>query len=137
MMIKEAVDNLAKQYNYSFKIPGFFSYTEFSKPQPKNIDDITRYIINEHVAVIIWSDGTKTISYRSEEDNFDKELGFLFAYLYKRWGQSKAATKRVINSIDYNNIKTFLFEFFARDNRDILSYEKARKYLNNLKVEEK
>ena len=104
---------------------------------PRDINDIKKYIINEHVAVIIWSDDTKTISYRNEEDNFDKELGFLFAYFYKRWGQSKAATKRVINSIDYNNIKTFLFEFFARDNRDILSYEKARKYLNNLKVEEK
>lgn len=129
-----------EKYNASYwpvvKIgPNLTTYTIIF--EPKNIDDITRYIINEHVAVIIWSDGTKTISYRNEEDNFDKELGFLFAYFYKRWGQSKAATKRVINSIDYNNIKTFLFEFFARDNRDILSYEKARKYLNNLKVEEK
>ena len=104
---------------------------------PKNINDIKKYIINENVAVIIWSDNTKTISFRHEEDVFDKELGFLLAYFYKRWGRSKSATKRVLNTIDYSNLKIFLIEFFARDNEDILPYEKVKTYLKELKVEEK
>lgn len=137
MTIKESIDDLVKQYK-CYKMPNFIvHYSELIKSEPKNINDIKRYIINKNVAVIIWSDDTKTISYKHEEDTFDKELGFLLAYFYKRWGRSKAATKRVINSISEDNIKTFLIEFFARDNKDVLPYEKIKNYLHNLKVEEK
>lgn len=137
MTIKGSINRLDTDINYNWKLPGIDYYTGFIKPEPKNINDIKKYIINEHVAVIIWSDDTKTISYRQEDDTFDKELGFLFAYFYKRWGRSKAATKRVLNSINYKDIKTFLLEFFARDNKDVLPYEKVRTYLKNLKIEKK
>lgn len=95
--------------------------------------EIERYIINDGATIIFWSDGTKTISKRHKEDKFDKEIGFLFAYFYKKWGDNKSAQKRVINSIDYKNIKTFLFEFYVKDSGK--TTEQARKYLANLIVE--
>lgn len=94
---------------------------------------IERYIINDGATIIFWYDGTKTISKRHKEDKFDKEIGFLFAYFYKKWGDNKSAQKRVINSIDYKNIKTFLFEFYVRDSGK--TTEQAKKYLANLVVE--
>lgn len=99
----------------------------------KGVKDITRYIINEGATIIFWLDGTKTISKRNKDDEFDKELGFLFAYFQKRWNdQSKSSRKRVLDSIKEDYIKTFLLEFFARDNE--MTLEKARGYLKNLKV---
>lgn len=97
------------------------------------VDEVKRYIINDGATIIFWYDGTKTISKRHKEDKFDKELGFLFAYFYKKWGDNKSAQKRVINSIDYKNIKTFLFEFYVKDSGK--TTEQAKKYLSNLIVE--
>lgn len=93
---------------------------------------IDRYIINENATIIFWDDNTKTISKRHKEDKFDKELGFLFAYFYKKYNGSKASRKRVIECINYKNIKTFLFEFYVNDTDN--DYESARKYLKNLEV---
>lgn len=98
--------------------------------------EIDRYIINENATILFWDDGTKTISKRHKEDKFDKELGFLFAYFYKKYKGSKASRKRVIESINYDKIKTFLFEFYVNDIGED-DYNKARRYLSNLKVENK
>lgn len=95
--------------------------------------EIERYIINEWATIIFWDDGTKTISKRHKEDKFDKELGFLFAYFYKKWEGSNSSRKRVIDSVDYKKIKTFLFEFYVKDSDK--TYEQARKYLSNLVIE--
>ena len=94
---------------------------------------IKKYIINDGATIIFWSDGTKTVSKRHKDDVFDKELGFLFAYYYKKCGLSNASRKRVINSIDYSHIKTFLFEMFVKYSGK--TPEKARSYLKNLKTE--
>ncbi len=99
-------------------------------------DEIDKYIINENATIIFWSDGTKTISKRHKEDTFDKELGFLFAYFYKKYKGSNASRKRVIDSINYDKIKTFLFEFYVNDIGED-DYNKARRYLANLKVDKK
>ena len=102
-------------------------------PKMKDVNDIEKYIINEGATIIFWKDKTKTISKRHEDDAFDKELGFLFAYFYKRWDdKNKSSRKRVLNSVKEEYIKTFLLEFFARDNE--MSLEKAKNYLKNLKV---
>lgn len=92
-----------------------------------------RYIINNRATILFWNDGTKTVSKRHKEDEFDKELGFLFAYYYKKCGLSNGARKRVIESIDYSKIKTFLFEMFVKESG--YTPEKARKYLKGLKAE--
>lgn len=94
---------------------------------------IKKYIINDGATIIFWSDNTKTVSKRHKDDVFDKELGFLFAYYYKKCGLSNASRKRVINSIDYAHIKTFLFEMFVKYSGK--TPEQARKYLKNLKVD--
>lgn len=91
-----------------------------------------KYIINDGATVLFWSDDTKTISKRHKEDTFDKELGFLFAYYYKKCGLTNAARKRVIDSIDYSKIKTFLFEMFVKESG--YTVDKARKYLKGLEV---
>lgn len=95
--------------------------------------DIEKYIINENATILFWNDNTKTISKRHEDDKFDKELGFLFAYFYKKYKGSNASRKRVIDSINYKKIKTFLFEFYVNDSEK--TYDQARKYLANLQVE--
>lgn len=97
--------------------------------------DIRKYIINKDATIIFWNDGTKTISKRHKDDEFDKELGFLFAYYYKKCGLSNASRKRVIESIDYKHIKTFLFEMFVKYSD--YTPEKARKYLKELKSDYK
>lgn len=94
---------------------------------------IEKYIINENATILFWNDNTKTISKRHEDDKFDKELGFLFAYFYKKYKGSNASRKRVIDSINYKKIKTFLFEFYVNDSKK--TYDQARKYLANLQVE--
>lgn len=134
MTVAEAIEDTCK--NYGYKIPGIVYYTGvnlFTKVSFTNPMHLTRYIINEGATILFWDDGTKTISKRHEEDIFDKELGFLFAYFQKRWNdKNKSARKRVLNSIKEEYIKTFLLEFFAKDNSTTI--EQARKYLNNLKV---
>ena len=95
-------------------------------------DSIEKYIINDGATIIFWNDGTKTISKREPNDKFDKELGFLFAYYYKKCGLSRAARKRVIDCIDYSHIKTFLFEMIVKYSK--MTPEKARSYLKGLKV---
>ena len=96
-------------------------------------EKVERYIINEGATIIFWDDGSKTISKRDKKDKFDKELGFLFAYFYGKYKGSKASMRRVLHTIDYKKIKTFLFEFYV-NNSENNDYEKARKYLSNLNV---
>lgn len=97
--------------------------------------DIEKYIINENATIIFWDDDTKTISKRDKDDEFDKELGFLYAYFYKKYEGTKASMKRVLNCVDFKNIKTFLFEFYVVDSGK--TAEQARKYLKNLEVANK
>lgn len=104
----------------------YFSYDE---PKVK----LEKYIINNCAAILFWNDGTKTISKRHKDDVFDKELGFLFAYYYKKCGVSIGARKRIIDCIDYSKIKTFLFEMYVKDSGK--TYDQARRYLKDLKVE--
>lgn len=115
--------------NITMKRP-YFWYTELTK---KYELDIEKYIINQGATIIFWADGTKTVSKRHADDKFDKELGFLFAYYYKNCGLSNASRKRVIETIDYKYIKTFLFEMFVKYSG--YTPEKARKYLKELKVQ--
>lgn len=97
--------------------------------------ELEKYIINENATILFWDDETKTISKRHKEDTFDKELGFLYAYFYKKYKGNKASMKRVLDCIDFKNIKTFLLEFYINDSGK--SREQAKKYLSNLVVAKK
>lgn len=94
--------------------------------------ELEKYIINENATILFWNDGTKTISKRHKEDKFDKELGYLYAYFYKKYKGSKASMKRVLECVDFSKIKTFLLEFYINDSGK--TSEQAKSYLNNLKV---
>ena len=96
---------------------------------------LERYIINDKATILFWSDDTKTVSKRHKEDVFDKELGFLLAYYYKKCGYTNNARKRIIDTINYDKIKTFLFEFYVKDSDK--TYNEARVYLKNLMVDNK
>lgn len=122
-------------YNNAIKISAdnlVFSPFVWNSDFEKEDADIEKYIINENATIIFWDDDTKTISKRDKDDEFDKELGFLYAYFYKKYTGTKASMKRVLNCIDFKNIKTFLFEFYVVDSGK--TAEQARKYLKNLEV---
>ena len=91
-----------------------------------------KYIINCGAAVLFWSDGDKTISKRDAADKFDKRMGFLLAYYYKKCGVSKAARKRILDCVKEEKMFRFLLEFFVKETD--MDYEKANKYLENLKI---
>ncbi len=112
--------------------PSQITLSYVTYPKREKVD---RYIINEGATIIFWNDGSKTISKRDKKDKFDKELGFLFAYFYGKYKGSKASMKRVLDTIDYKKIKTFLFEFYV--NHSDKDYVQARNYLKNLKVANK
>lgn len=97
----------------------------------RNIE-LERYIVNENATILFWNDNTKTISKRHKEDTFDKELGFLYAYFYKKYKGNKSSMKRVLDCIDFAKIKTFLLEFYINDSGK--TREQAKKYLSNLVV---
>lgn len=129
--VKELLGSVDKLYYDNFidaiGVTPYFNYTV-------NVGPVTmqKYIINEGATIIFWSDDSKTVSKRDKNDKFDKELGFLFAYFYKFFKGSKASRKRVIDCVEYKNIKTFLFEFYV--NHSGKTAEQAKKYLKNLEV---
>lgn len=122
-----------KHIYYKYR-PVFFDAWESNLLSYESIPEVERYIINENATILFWSDGSKTISKRDKEDKFDKELGYLFAYFQKKYKGSNASRKRVLDTIDYKKIKTFLFEFYVNDIGEDQK-DKARKYLSNLRVE--
>ena len=65
-----------------------------------------RYIINEGATILFWRDGTKTIVKRSKEDEYNKILGFLWAYFQKTSGLSKSKANDYLKGIvDYKDIE--------------------------------
>ena len=121
-----------KNYYYKYK-PIYDPYVWHQYVGIQEDVEINRYIINDGATIIFWNDGTKTISKRDQDDKFDKELGFLFAYFQKKWSYSRNTRKKVLSCIKENQIKEFLFEFYVKDSKQ--SKEKARKYLSNLVIE--
>lgn len=65
-----------------------------------------RYIINKDATILFWEDGTKTIVKRSENDEYNKRLGFLTAYFQKHSGLTKnQANKYLANLQDKDDLK--------------------------------
>lgn len=126
-LIKKGERENMDYYSYC---PSTISFGFLSKTRVDKLPE--RYIINSGAAVLFWNDGDKTISKRDAADKFDKRMGFLLAYYYKKCGVSKAARKRVLDCVKEEKMFRFLLEFFVKETD--MDYEKANKYLNNLKV---
>ena len=113
------------EYVYGSKPMIYYTKDDYSK--------LEKYIINENATILFWSDKTKTVSKRHKDDKFDKEMGFLLAYFYKKFNGSKSSMKRVLKCVEEKQLKTFVFEFYVNDTKQ--TSEKARKYLKNLEVD--
>lgn len=58
-----------------------------------------RYIINKGATILFWEDGTKTVVKRAKGDEYNKILGFLWAYFQKRSGLSKTKANEYIRNL--------------------------------------
>ena len=58
-----------------------------------------KYIINNNATILFWNDGTKTVVKRSAEDEYNKILGFLWAYFQKASGLSKTKANEYIKGL--------------------------------------
>lgn len=98
---------LPKPVNYSYVKVDASGITYSTKPFDEH-ELPKRYIINKNATILFWKDGTKTIVKRSKEDEYDKTLGFLWAYFQKTSGLSKSKAndylKRLKDCDDINNL---------------------------------
>lgn len=58
-----------------------------------------RYIINDDATILFWFDGDKTIVKKTQDDNYDKRLGFLYAYFQKTSGLSKNKANKYLENL--------------------------------------
>ena len=58
-----------------------------------------KYIINKNATILFWDDGTKTVVKRSQNDEYNKILGFLWAYFHKTSGLSKTKANKYIKGL--------------------------------------
>lgn len=66
----------------------------------KNLPE--KYIINKDATILFWNDNTKTIVKRAKDDNFDKRIGFLYAYFLKNSGLTRTQANKFINELAVN-----------------------------------
>lgn len=79
-------------------VKGIINLNELEKEQsigalPEN------YIINDRATVLFWKDGTKTIVRRAKEDEYNKKIGFLWAYFQKNSGLSKTKANEYLDNL--------------------------------------
>lgn len=58
-----------------------------------------KYIINKDATVLFWEDGTKTVVKRAKDDEYNKILGFLWAYFQKTSGLSKSKANEYLRNL--------------------------------------
>lgn len=98
-MIKED-----KQMNFnSINIPNMFGDRGEFRPKkelPK------KYIINKGATVLFWEDGTKTVVKRAKDDEYNKIMGFLWAYFQKTSGLSRTKANEYLRGlVDADELK--------------------------------
>lgn len=65
-----------------------------------------KYIINKGATILFWNNGDKTVVKRGKDDEYNKVLGFLWAYFQHTSGLSKTqANKYLAGLIDEDDIK--------------------------------
>lgn len=79
-------ENRRTIYDFTEKAGALFSgsYDIYNKKkQMVQTVYIKEVIYNKPATIVIWSDGTKTITRCSKEDNYDREVGLLYCVLKK------------------------------------------------------
>lgn len=64
-----------------------------------------RYIINENATILFFSDGTKTIVKRCEDDEFNPRLAFLTAFFQKYCGMSRNKANKYLANLQVEETK--------------------------------
>lgn len=106
------------------------------RSKEKAIDLPERYIINEHVCVCHWKDGTVTKSYKHEQDKFNKKIGFLLCYFrHVTANKSNNKRKKILSWIKFECLEECLFDMFVE--KTGMTFKQAEAYIRDLKVEEK
>ena len=62
------------------------TYKLFNLPYNKSLPKPKKVIYNNPATIILWTDGTKTISKCDKDDTFSKEAGFMTCMLKKIYG---------------------------------------------------
>ena len=101
-MLNQKINNVSGYITFS---PN--GITISNEPYIKKLTNLpNRYIINDGATILFWSDGTKTIVKRSKEDEYNKILGFLWAYFQKTSGLSKSKANEYLKKLeDYADVE--------------------------------
>lgn len=99
-MIKED-----KQMDFNnINIPNFLGAYGFTPRNKKNLPK--KYIINKGATVLFWEDGTKTVVKRAKDDEYNKIMGFLWAYFQKTSGLSGTKANEYLRGlVDADELK--------------------------------
>lgn len=99
-MIKED-----KQMDFNnINIPNFLGDYGFTPRNKKNLPK--KYIINKGATVLFWEDGTKTVVKRAKDDEYNKIMGFLWAYFQKTSGLSRTKANEYLRGlVDADDLK--------------------------------
>lgn len=99
-MIKED-----KQMDFNnINIPNFLGGYGFTPRNKKNLPK--KYIINKGATVLFWEDGTKTVVKRAKDDEYNKIMGFLWAYFQKTSGLSRTKANEYLRGlVDADDLK--------------------------------
>ena len=89
-----------KMFKYDDSIDTFgYAIRSYGKSNKVLTPLPTKYVINNGATILFWSDGTKTIVKRSEEDEYNKILSFLWAYFQKHSGLSKTKANEYLKGL--------------------------------------
>ena len=84
-----------------------------------------KYIINDRATILFWNDGTKTIVKRAKEDEYNKKIGFLWAYFQKNSGLSKTKANEYLDNLTDDPSK--IFKIYRKIDEKI-----DKEYMSNL-----
>lgn len=78
---------------------------------PKNKKNLPKkYIINRGATVLFWEDGTKTVVKRAKDDEYNKIMGFLWAYFQRTSGLSRTKANEYLRGlVDADDLKAIEF----------------------------
>ena len=70
-----------------------------SKKENKLKEDKVIFNDKKRTTVVLWKDGTKTIVKASDNDTFDRRVGYLMAFYHKNCGLSKTKANKYVDSL--------------------------------------
>lgn len=108
------IDNTLEPFTFMIKedrkmnvnkinIPNMFDNDRETKPK-KQLP--TKYILNQDAGILFWEDGTKTVVKRAKDDEYNKIMGFLWAYFQKTSGLSRTKANEYLRGlVDADELK--------------------------------